>query len=142
MAEKGNTAYASLLRERGLKATPQRLQLLALLSRAKRPVSIPELQAGAEGGGMDTATFYRGLETLTAATLVRKVDLRHGHTDYELMENGKHHHHLVCTICGHIEKFTWCPDNKLRKQILKQTKGFTGLDDHSLEFFGVCKKCA
>jgi Fe2+ or Zn2+ uptake regulation protein len=113
-----------------------------VLDKAKKPMGIAELQEEYGSRNIDTATFYRGLETLADVSLVRRVNLRHGHMDYELSREGDHHHHIVCTNCGEVEDFDWCPDEKLRNQILKRTKRFSSLNDHALEFFGMCKKCA
>ena len=135
--------YSELLRSHGLKATPQRLQVLGLLVNSKKPVSIVELQKKSANAdqSMDSVTLYRSLEALVEKMLVRPVDLRHGHTDYELIRAGKHHHHIVCEKCGAIEDFEWCPEIELKKNILTNTSNFATLNDHSLEFFGVCKKC-
>jgi Fe2+ or Zn2+ uptake regulation protein len=135
------TEYIKSLQSKGLRATSQRLELLQILTEAGKPMGIAELQELSKGEVMDTATFYRGLETFTEAGLVRKVNLRHGHMDYEITHEGDHHHHVVCQKCGEIESFDWCPDNTLRNQILKNTS-FSSIDDHALEFFGLCKKCA
>jgi Fur family ferric uptake transcriptional regulator len=105
-------------------------------------VSIADLQKKAGKERVDSVTLYRSLETLMEKSLVRPVDLRHGHTDYELVQEGKHHHHIVCEKCGAIEDFEWCPDEALKNKILKNTTNFKKLTDHSLEFFGICKKCA
>ena len=133
---------AVLLRQHGLKATPQRLQVMQLLSDAQKPLSIIELQKNSGKEALDSVTIYRSLEVLVEKSLVRPVDLRHGHTDYELVREGAHHHHLVCEKCGTIEDFDWCPEENLKKKILKNTTKFAKLTDHSLEFFGLCKKCA
>jgi Fur family ferric uptake transcriptional regulator len=137
-----DTPHATLLRSHGLKATPQRLLVLRLLTGSKKPVSIIDLQKKAGKEQVDSVTLYRSLETLMEKSLVRPVDLRHGHTDYELVQEGKHHHHIVCEKCGAIEDFEWCPEEVLKNKILKNTSNFKKLTDHSLEFFGVCKKCA
>jgi Fe2+ or Zn2+ uptake regulation protein len=134
--------YASLLRSHGLKATPQRVRILTLLADQKKPVSITELQTKAGKGNIDTVTLYRSLEVLMKNELVRPVDLRHGHTDYEMVGKAGHHHHLVCEKCGAIEDFDWCPEDEFKKNILKKTSQFSSVTDHSLELFGICKKCA
>jgi Fur family ferric uptake transcriptional regulator len=134
--------HTALLRTHALKATPQRLQVLSLLAAQKKPVSIAELQESAGRDSIDAVTLYRSLDTFVEKSLVRPVDLRHGHVDYELISEPTHHHHLVCEKCGAIEDFEWCPDSVLEKKILKQTAKFAKLSDHSLEFFGLCKKCA
>lgn len=134
--------YETLLRTHGLRATIQRVALVREMDRADRPLGIGELQERVSTGSIDTVTFYRILEALTEAGLVRKVNLRHGHMDYELVRSEDHHHHMVCTKCGTIESFDWCPDTRLRASILKKTKHFSSIDDHALEFFGVCDQCA
>jgi Fe2+ or Zn2+ uptake regulation protein len=134
--------YETLLREHGLRATQQRIALLRELGVADRPLGIGELQERIHAGSMDTVTFYRILETLTEAGLVRKVNLRHGHMDYEFVREGEHHHHVACTKCGDVESFEWCPDTNLRASILRKTKRFSTINDHALEFFGVCDRCA
>ena len=104
-------------------------------------MSIIELQKKSGKEVLDSVTLYRSLETLVEKSLVRPVDLRHGHTDYELVREGTHHHHIVCEKCGAIEDINWCPESDLKNQILKKSKNFTHLTDHSLEFFGLCKRC-
>ena len=136
-----HTAFADTLRSRGLKATPQRIQVLTLLAKSGRPVGVPDLVSARGGEDLDTVTVYRSLEALANAQIVRRVDLRHGHTDYELVYGASHHHHLVCEQCGRIESIDWCPDAAFEKKLLKSSS-FSKLSDHSLEFFGICKKCA
>jgi Fur family ferric uptake transcriptional regulator len=134
--------YTSLLRSHGLKATPQRVQVLSLLATQKKPMSIAELQKkSTKNNAIDTVTLYRSLDTLIKSELVRSVDLRHGHTDYEFIGEGAHHHHLVCEKCGAIEDFDWCPEESFKQKILKNTSQFAAVTDHSLELFGICKKC-
>ncbi len=136
MDKKGTSTH--LLRSRGLRATPQRLVLMSLLAKANHPMSIPELSSLQGSEALDNTTFYRGLEALTAAGLVRKVNLRHEHTDYELVRD--HHHHLVCENCEKIENIDWCPAPSVPPNVLKGS-GFTTLSDHAIEFFGLCKMC-
>ncbi len=133
--------YTVLLREKGLKVTPQRLQLIALLAQLNEPMSAHEIKAKWKQGDIDTVTLYRALDALVAASIVRRVDLQHGHTDYELMVPGDHHHHLVCTSCGTIEDFAGCPAKNIEKRALKGSSKFASLREHSMEFFGTCKTC-
>jgi Fur family transcriptional regulator, ferric uptake regulator len=133
--------YAELLRKRGLKATSRRLYLLSLLAKAKSPMSTHELKSAWKKGATDVVTLYRALEALVTVHIVRRVDLRHGHTDYELITPGEHHHHLVCTRCGTIEDFEQCPVD-IEQLALKRSTKFASLREHALEFFGTCNTCA
>jgi Fur family ferric uptake transcriptional regulator len=134
--------YTEMLRKQGLKITPQRLELISLLSQLKKPMSAHEIKAKWKQGDIDTVTLYRALDALVDASIVRRVDLQHGHTDYELVMPGEHHHHLVCTSCGTIEDFAGCPGKNMEKLALKSSSMFASLREHSLEFFGTCKACA
>lgn len=133
---------ATLLREHGLKATPRRIYLLSLLARTKEPLGAHELKALWKQDNADVVTLYRALEALADAGIVRRVNLRHGHTDYELSAQGEHHHHLVCTDCGVIEDVEIPAEKVLEKQALAHSSRFASLSEHALEFFGTCKACA
>lgn len=130
----------TLLRNAGYKATPKRLALLELLQKSKKPLSIQEITKGLRGKKMDQVTAYRILDVLEKIGLVRKVDLQHGHADYELANDD--HHHIVCTRCGKIEDFEGCELEALTKKIARKSKSFPIIQRHSLEFFGVCRSCA
>ena len=134
--------YTDLLRAQGLKMTPKRLQLLSILARIKRPLSAHEILENWSQDGTDIVTLYRTLEAFTAASIVQRVNLQHGHTDYELVTPGKHHHHLVCTGCGTIENIKGCPGDKAEKSVLRRSTKFSSIREHSFEFFGICRACA
>ncbi|MDE1919152.1 MAG: transcriptional repressor [Patescibacteria group bacterium] len=142
MPRSNTEKYADMLRKQGLKVTPQRLELISLLTRLKEPMSAHEIKAKWKQGDIDTVTLYRALDALVDAGIVQRVDLQHGHTDYELLVPGEHHHHLVCTDCGTIEDFVGCPGKNMEKLALKSSSQFVSLREHSLEFFGTCKTCA
>ncbi|HVB20065.1 MAG TPA: Fur family transcriptional regulator [Candidatus Paceibacterota bacterium] len=133
---------SEMLRKQGLKVTPKRLGLISLLAQLKEPMSAHEIKAKWKHGDIDTVTLYRALDALVSTGIVRRVDLQHGHTDYELVMSGEHHHHLVCTSCGTIEDFIGCPEKNMEKLALKSSTRFASLGEHSLEFFGTCKTCA
>lgn len=130
--EKNPSPEATLLRERGLKATPARLRVLSALAGLHKPAGIQELSSAANLRAMDTVTLYRALDAFMKAGLVREVNLRHGHADYELAD--WHHHHAVCTSCGTVEDLDWCPVG------VAPVKRFAVID-HALELFGLCRAC-
>jgi Fur family ferric uptake transcriptional regulator len=134
--------YTEMLRSKGLKVTPHRLELITLLTKMKEPVSALEIKASWQNDPIDMVTLYRALDALVDAAIVRRVDLQHGHTDYELVVPGEHHHHIVCTGCGIIEDFSDCYGKVLETMALKNSSKFASLREHSLEFFGTCKSCA
>ncbi len=133
--------FAALLREKGYKATPSRLSLLQILARADAPLSIPEILKHSDDG-LTQATVYRALESLIDVRIVRRIDVGHTHAHYELESVEKHHHHLICKTCGKMEDVERCDIEDIEKSVLKKSTNFAMIKDHSLEFFGYCKKCA
>lgn len=136
--------HADLLRSKGLKVTPRRLRLMTLLAQAQQPMSVGDLRAKIKEtpDSVDAVTLYRALEALATAGIVRRVDLRHGHADYELIVPGNHHHHLVCTDCGVLESFSDDFCNALAERLVEQSSGFKTVTAHSMEFFGRCVHCS
>src|SRR5690606_6094143 len=104
MQKGSHTTHAALLRAANLKATKPRLAVLAALAKVGKPLGVPELQRAHRD--FDAVTLYRVLDDLFKAGILRRVDVRHGHADYELAHH--HHHHLVCTRCGMIEDIDDC----------------------------------
>lgn len=126
------------LKAAGLRATPQRIALLALLQRLVTPRSVEDLVAKGKGD-FDTATAYRMLEAFTRANLARRIEIAQGRALFEAA--GAHHHHAVCTRCGRIADVEACLPKALDERVRKAS-GFTRIDDHALEFFGICNSCA
>lgn len=128
-----------VLRKKGYRVTTGRLQLLEILKRAGKPLTILDILKSFKGRSIDQATLYRALESLSENGIISRVDLRHGHTHYELQE--KHHHHLVCTDCGVVENVDSCLAQSSQKNIIQQSKLFKSIYSHNLEFFGQCTSC-
>lgn len=128
-----------MLRTAGLSATRQRTELLGMLRKAKHPLRAEKI-ADQLSGKLNLTTVYRGLDQLSDARLVRRIDLGKNHALYELSDS--HHHHLVCRTCGLIEDVTACIPDSVPKSVLKKAQGFAAIEEHALEFFGTCKTCA
>ena len=132
-------SFESLLRQKGFRATPGRIALLQVLKTAGKPLSISAVAKKLKK--MDYVSVYRALEALADAGLLRKMSLGHSHTHYELTAGITHHHHIVCEECGHIEDIANCSTARIEKKTLEQSRDFSSIEFHSLEFFGLCKKC-
>jgi len=131
--------FEALLRQHSCKVTRPRLAVLAALEEAGAPLSVQQLRARLRPTRLDQATVYRTLKTLKEAGLVQQIDWEHGHAHYELAL-GPHHHHVVCTRCQRVEDITDCAMDELAAKVLRGSD-FATITHHSLEFFGVCRKC-
>ena len=90
----------------------------------------------------DRATVYRNLNHLCSEQLRHKVNFKDEATKYELSELG-HHHHLVCVNCRSVVSITTdilgSPFKSI-SQLAKKNHGFA-INDHVLEFYGLCRNC-
>ena len=89
-------AALDALRNRGLRISASRRQVLAMLYADPRPRTAEEI-----AGGGDLASVYRNLDTLEALGLVRHVHLGHGPGLYSLA--GADTEFVTCERCGAYE---------------------------------------
>lgn len=124
------------LREVGLRATAPRLAVLRAL--LNTPLSLEELKQAVK---KDThqATVYRAIKDLVAARIVRRIESPLG-TRYE--HQATHHHHITCLSCGRIEEVDVCIPISIKQAALQSAKSFSSIQEHSLEFVGVCSPCS
>jgi len=126
-----------LMKEKGLRFTSQKKEvILALQNKPQTVLEIFDLVKSAKKS-VDKATVYRILTSFVKMGIVKEVRLGDRETRYELADN-KHHHHLVCESCGSIEDVSLCEDALLKEA--KKQSDFK-IKNHTLEFFGTCKKC-
>lgn len=130
-------AIAKLLRKKGQRLTSQKKEVIQVLQ--KKPLSVLQILdlVKSKKGIIDKATIYRILTSFVRLGIVKEINLGGREVRYEL-SNCKHHHHLVCENCGYIEDIQLCEDTLLR-EVEKQSQ--FKVKEHSLEFFGTCKKC-
>lgn len=95
--------FTGILRSKGFRATPGRVELLALLYRADKPLTVEQASKRLR---LNTVTLYRALEELAdAGLLLRGSDGRTAHFAYA---SKNHHHHMICTDCGFAQLCRAC----------------------------------
>lgn len=132
------------LKSSGLKATLPRMKILEVFQRAAAATGARHLSAEdvykalmAEHLDVGLATVYRVLTQFEQAGLLSRSHFEQGRAVFELNE-GTHHDHLVCLVCGKVEEFV---DTEIeqRQQQIARDRGFQ-LQDHALALYGVCVK--
>ncbi len=93
--------YLKILKNSGLKATPQRLCLLRRLGSHTHP-SIDELyeMIKEDYPSISLATIYKNLSLLMEQNLVIEVNSPGQKPRYDIFEHP--HIHIACNHCGHI----------------------------------------
>ncbi|MBD3162675.1 MAG: transcriptional repressor [Candidatus Eisenbacteria bacterium] len=130
------------LRERGLRSTPERLELLRLALASPAHFDADELLLRARRSGRKTsrATAYRTLALFEECGILRKARLGKERDLYEILLDRGHHDHIVCTSCGRIEEFFDPRFERIQERIAHEL-GFA-LHDHVHEIYGTCADCA
>lgn len=129
-----------ILHDARLKSTKSRMEVLAMLIEVHKPVSIENMQKVLGKKSPDRVTLYRMMQQFYAAGLIKRIDFREGFERFEFQDH--HHHHMVCTDCGIIEEFELCEADRISSRILAHSKQFSLINDHALELFGLCNRCA
>ncbi|MES9962431.1 MAG: ferric iron uptake transcriptional regulator [Candidatus Sedimenticola sp. 20ELBAFRAG] len=129
------------LKQAGLKITLPRLKILEMLEESRgRHVSAEDIYRMMLERDEDigVATIYRVLTQCEQAGLVSRLQFEGGKAVFEVAED-KHHDHIVCVKCGHVEEFHDETIEARQREIANEA-GFE-MDDHSMVLYGLCKSC-
>jgi Fur family transcriptional regulator, ferric uptake regulator len=134
------TPVTTALDRAGYRLTAPRRSLAALIAEQDGHFTAADLVAEARSRrlGIGRATVFRTLEVLEELGAVERLDLPSGDHAYVGCEP-VHHHHVVCSRCGHALEIDDAGLRSVVREVGRQT-GFR-IDDHRLELFGVCPAC-
>jgi len=95
------------IREAGLRATPARIAVLQLLSNSTSPQPHAVVAERLSPLGIDSATVFRNLNSLTQAGLLRRAELGDHVWRFEIIRGNQHEHdsghpHFHCVDCGEV----------------------------------------
>ncbi len=134
--------FKTLLKDSSLKFTIQREVILETLYNSSEHLTpealhqliqqkYPELKIG-------IATIYRTLSLLEESSMATSLSFGASGKKYELGAK-EHHDHMICTKCSDIIEFVDEQIEKRQYDIASQY-GFKMID-HSMQIYGICKKC-
>jgi Fe2+ or Zn2+ uptake regulation protein len=91
---------SGLLRQHGLRVTPQRRAVLKAVSEQPHVTAETVAETVRDGiGSVSVQAVYDALSTLTESGLLRRIQPAGSAARYEARV-GDNHHHLICRICG------------------------------------------
>ena len=129
-----------LLKSVNLKSTKKRLLILSILNNTHSPLCPEEiLDIASSEINLNLSTVYRALSALTEKGILLKENRSDGKAYYQI-NNQKHKHQLVCSLCQKVVTIHACPLHKFESD-LSESSGFT-ITGHNLEFYGICPDCA
>jgi Fe2+ or Zn2+ uptake regulation protein len=128
------------LRERGLRATSQRLVMNRLLRQSNRHLSAEQLldEASEQLPGVSLPTVYATLELFEQLGIVRRVNGGGGTLLWDTRADA--HHHMICRNCGRIEDM----ETPLDLERARRSAARSGFHPDRVEVVvsGLCSSCA
>jgi Fur family peroxide stress response transcriptional regulator len=135
-----NTSHIALLREAGLRSTPQRLAIVDEVFNRHHP-TVGEVYETVrrQFPTIGLATVYNTLRSLTERGFVRELPFGDA-TRFDV--NVEPHANLVCRSCGRIEDSSACDD--LIREINRRVEVGDGFraEGQRLDVYGLCSDCA
>ncbi len=131
------------LDEAQLRLTASRRRVLAALSGAGRPVTLPEVLHLEPG--LSQSSAYRNLAELIEAGIVHRIDTGDEHSRFELAEElTAHHHHLICASCARVLDIDLGDDVERALDAAGDVLRRSGIevDGHRIDVTGRCADCA
>jgi Fur family ferric uptake transcriptional regulator len=137
--QENRTDLAGLLARKGVRATRQRLEVLAELARERDDVTAQSLWRRLRERDSHTglATVYRTLALLSEKGVIDSLSHHGTELCYRLCTDS-HHHHLLCTKCHRVVEIEECIDGWIDE--VTSRHGFV-VTDHRVEITGVCGHC-
>lgn len=125
----------TLLRSRGLRATPQRVLVVEALTVLSHPdAEAVYSYALKRQSSMSLATVYNVLEKLREAGVVVMLEF-HGRRYFDIRVDD--HDHVHCRSCGRLTDVSRHPSTRL---VAPQTSPWL-IEDQSLVWEGLCPAC-
>lgn len=128
-----------LLKNKGIRRTDFRIQVLEVFQDAKASIDMDTLENSL--GEFDRITLYRTIKTFLEKSLIHEINLsgvkKYALCDHECGDHHVHHHehvHFHCRICGEV----YCVEvHELPKIHLPHYE----IEEMEIQLKGVCDKC-
>lgn len=139
--DKDHNLFKDLLKEKGLKWTPERKTIFEQVCTINSHFDADELLSGLRQhkSRVSKGSVYRTIKLLEETRIIRPVVFTERHAHYEKVPGQKHHSHLICLKCGRIIEFFKPKLAKGLNEICREY-GFKEAD-HKIEATGLCKRC-
>ena len=128
------------LKEQGLRITPQRLEILRILSESVGHPSVEDIHSKVRAKFPTTslATTYKTEALLKDLDEVLELGFADGSNRYD-GNKPYPHPHVICTVCRKIMD----PDLSMLRDMTEEVARETGfrITTHRLDFFGLCPDC-
>jgi Fur family ferric uptake transcriptional regulator/Fur family peroxide stress response transcriptional regulator len=130
----------TLLKEQGLKVTPQRLALLDLIEEHGH-ISIEELYELLieDFPSLSLATIYKNMIIMTNSGILKEIKIDNAKSKFEIIKDD--HIHFICSCCGAIEDKHPTAELKSAFDTIASSENFS-FNDYNLNLYGKCTACS
>jgi len=136
---KSDVAAIEALRDKGYKATPQRIAIcrVALHSREHPTAQSIYIEVKKIHPTVSLATVYKTLQVLRDLDLIQELNFPQGQARFDPYI--KPHVNLICQQCGRIEDL----DDPTAKEISERVSATTKFKPNGqrIDVYGICQKC-
>ncbi len=134
--------FAQFVVHQGLRHTDQRDQALGIFLGTEKHVTVQELYdlLRKKDKGIGYATVARTVKLMCDSGICRQVDFGDGSLRYEHKYGHEHHDHLICLKCGKFEEIYSPKLERIQMELVKK-HGYIQ-ENHKLDIFGLCPRCA
>jgi Fur family peroxide stress response transcriptional regulator len=135
------TNLINVLKQKGYKLTPQRIEIIDLLSKeATHPCAMDILKkVRKKAPQVSLSTVYYTLDILKKEGLIRELEFYNRDNRYDI--NVSNHLNLICTKCGKIEDYEdYMEELPVPSQAVEKKTGFQPFQMR-FEYYGYCKEC-
>jgi len=126
------------LRERGYRLTPQRIEIINIISGVRTHPSARDLllEARKRMPDISSSTVYYTLNLLKQEGLIKEIEFYDKANRYDSVT--AHHINLICQKCGRIEDF-----GEPIPLSFNDISEKTGFEPHDIryEYYGYCREC-
>lgn len=128
-------------REKGLRLTRTRKQVLTLVWKSHKPQSAYDILEGLKAFGHKPAppTAYRALEFLEQARLIHRIESLNAYIGCAVPETRHTGQFFICERCASVAEVQ---DTGITRKVARNADelGFTPRD-HTIEILGLCREC-
>lgn len=126
------------IRQKGLRLTKPRREILQVLLRITQPRSAQQIFAAVASRGVDRSSVFRTLKAFAEQNIVESTENARHERLYELRPV-QQHHHLICNRCGRIETVRcFLPSRAI--PAWEKRYGFRAVR-HESRAYGLCRTC-
>ena len=135
------TGIADLLKEKGLKVTPQRIAIYNYLTNTVAHPTADAIYKALEEAypALSLATVYKTLDTFNVKGLVQELNV--GEDSFRYDADGSPHPHFLCKTCGVVHDLPRLEGFSDIKASLAKETGHT-IESEQIYLYGKCKNCS